>query len=76
MENTHEQTANGNGNPKPDLIARVREGHGKNVSFETVGVAWTRDDGSIYFKPYGKQIIENPVYLFKNKTEQPEENNQ
>ncbi len=62
--NTNE-TQNTNSNPKPDMIAKVKEGRGKNVSFETVGVCWTREDGSIYFKPYGTQIISSPVYLFK-----------
>ena len=69
--NTQEQNTSGNGNknPKPDLIARTREGIGKKAIFETIGVAWTRDEGGFYFKPYGKQIIDRPVYFFKTKTE-------
>lgn len=67
--NTNE-TQNTNNNPKPDMIAKVKEGHGKNVSFETVGVAWTREDGSLYTKFYGNQLITSPVYLFKTNQQQ------
>lgn len=66
---TEKNIPNDNGKAKPDLVARMREGYGKHAGFETVGVAWTREDGSIYFKPYGKQIIDNPIYLFKNETD-------
>ncbi|PJB70257.1 MAG: hypothetical protein CO093_08580 [Alphaproteobacteria bacterium CG_4_9_14_3_um_filter_47_13] len=52
-------------NRGPDFYAKTKEGHGKTVNFEQVGVAWEREDGSIYFKPYGKQVIEGPIYLFK-----------
>ena len=61
-----------NGNPKPDLIAKTKEQHGKHASFDTVGVAWTREDGSIYFKPYGRQVVDRPIYLFPSKTEKTE----
>lgn len=67
--NTNE-TQNTNTNAKPDMIAKVKERYGKNVSFETVGVAWTREDGSIYFKPYGTQVISSPIYLFKTNQQQ------
>ncbi len=53
-----------NGKSKPDLIAKTKEQHGKHATFDTVGVAWTREDGSIYFKPYGRQVIDRPIYLF------------
>ncbi len=62
---------NTKGNPKPDYIAKTREGIGKNASFNWVGAAWNRESGSIYFKPYGKQIIDSPVYLFINKEQEP-----
>ncbi len=63
MDTNEAQTTNKNS--KPDMIAKVKEGHGKNVNFETIGACWTREDGSIYFKPYGTQIISTPVYMFK-----------
>jgi hypothetical protein len=60
------QQPQNNGNAKPDLIAKVKEHNGNNESsFVTIGAAWTREDGSIYFKPYGKQIIDGPIYLFQ-----------
>lgn len=52
------------GSAKPDLIAKVKEGSGENASFHTIGAAWSREDGSIYLKPYGKQILDQPLYLF------------
>jgi hypothetical protein len=30
----------------------------------TVGGAWDRDEGGLYIKLYGKQVIESPIYLF------------
>jgi hypothetical protein len=66
MSTTNEQTQNANA--RPDWVAKTREGHGKNASFEQIGVGWSRPDGSVYFKPYGKQILDKPVYLFKLPT--------
>ncbi len=65
------QENNQNGPTKPDFIAKVKQGYGKQVSFEWVGAAWTREDGSIYFKPYGKQIIDSPIYLFQAQDQDP-----
>jgi hypothetical protein len=42
---TTQENTTTNGNPKPDLIAKTKEQHGKHASFDTVGVAWTREDG-------------------------------
>lgn len=59
-----EQTQD-NGKVKPDLIAKIRERKGDKTSFLTIGAAWTKEeDGSIYIKLYGNQIIEAPFYLF------------
>ena len=60
-----EQTTEPAGNNKPTHIARKRLGRGKTAGFETIGVAWARDDGSLYVKPYGTQIIEGGFYVFR-----------
>ena len=64
MNDNVQKTAATNGNPKPDLIAKTKEGSGKNASFDRVGAAWTREDGSIYLKLHGTQVVNTPIYLF------------
>ena len=49
---------------KPDLIAKIREQKGEQTNFLTIGAAWTKEDGSVYIKLYGNQIIDVPFYLF------------
>lgn len=68
--NTQNQQSKVEQTTKPDLVAKIREGYGKNTRFERIGVAWTKEDGSVYFKPHGKQIIEGLVFLFKIDTEE------
>lgn len=63
-ETDHTQSYNRQSNPKPDRIARTKVGHGKNANFETIGMVWSRDDGSEYVKPYGKQVIDQGFYIF------------
>ncbi len=58
-----EQTQN-NSKTKPDLIAKIREHKGDQTNFLTIGAAWTKEDGGIYVKLYGNQIIDAPFYLF------------
>jgi len=53
-----------NSKTKPDLIAKVREQKDEKTNFLTIGAAWTKEDGSVYIKLYGNQIISEPFYLF------------
>ncbi len=74
MENTTTQNTNtnekGNGTIKPDFIAKTKQGYGKTVSFERVGAAWNREEnGGLYLKFHGTQIIDGPVYLFPANSE-------
>lgn len=72
MENTHTQNTNekSNGTIKPDFIAKTKQGYGKQTSFERVGAAWHREEnGGLYLKFHGTQIIDCPVYLFPASTE-------
>jgi len=41
--------------------------NGKRTEFETLGVAWRREDGGLYIKLHGTQIVEGGFYAFPNK---------
>ena len=57
--------AQSDGAKKPTHIAKVKEGFGKNVSFEQVGVAWDNGDGKLAIQLYGTQMISGKIYLNK-----------
>jgi hypothetical protein len=53
-----EPSARGNGKTKlPTHIAKVRHGFGKKATYERIGVAWRNDDGSLYVKLSGTQVV-------------------
>ncbi len=53
-----ETTARGNGKAKlPTHVAKVRHGYGKKATYERIGVAWLNDDGSLYVKLAGTQLV-------------------
>lgn len=52
---------------KPTHSIRRKFWNGKRTDFETLGVAWERDDGGLYIKLHGKQIIESGFYAFPIK---------
>ena len=54
-----ESNARGNGKaPKlPTHVAKVRHGYGKKATYERIGVAWRNDDGSLYVKLSGTQVV-------------------
>jgi len=62
-ETQTEALPNGNSN-KPTHTLRKRTGRSKNATYETLGVAWVREDGGLYMKLYGTQIIEGGFYAF------------
>jgi len=61
MTNTNQSTeTNARGNDKPKLpthVAKVRHGYGKKATYERIGVAWRNDDGSLYVKLAGTQLV-------------------
>ncbi len=61
MTNTNQATeTNARGNDKPKLpthVAKVRHGYGKKATYERIGVAWRNDDGSLYVKLAGTQLV-------------------
>jgi len=61
---TQENTSNGKSNAKPTHTLRKKVGYGKQTDFETIGAAWVRDDGGLYIKLHGTQIIDSGFYAF------------
>ena len=61
MTNTNQSTeANARSNDKPKLpthVAKVRHGYGKKATYERIGVAWRNEDGSLYLKLSGTQVV-------------------
>ena len=74
MTNTNQATeANARGNDKPRLpthVAKVRHGYGKKATYERIGVAWRNDDGSLYLKLSGTQVVSAlTLYELEDKEE-------
>ena len=61
------QTLNQNASSKPTHNLRKKVGYGKQTEFETIGVAWAREDGGFYVKLHGTQIIDGGFYAFPVK---------
>ena len=53
-----------NGNKLPNFYAKTRHGYGKKASYERIGAAWLTEDGSIYVKLAGKQVVEQGFTLY------------
>ena len=61
---TQENAQNENAKTKPTHNICKKVGYGKQVNFETIGVAWVREDGGFYVKLHGTQIIDSGFYAF------------
>lgn len=48
----------------PTHNIRRKIGYGKQANFETIGVAWERDDGGLYIKLHGIQVVDSGFYAF------------
>ena len=53
-----------NSNNKPDFYAKVRHGFGKKASYERIGAAWRTEDGAIYVKLAGTQVVSQGFTLY------------
>ena len=53
-----------NGNNKPHFYAKTRHGFGKKASYERIGAAWKQEDGAIYVKLAGKQVVDQGFTLY------------
>ena len=74
MTNTNqaaETIARANDKPKlPTHVAKVRHGYGKKATYERIGVAWRNDDGSLYLKLSGTQVVSAlTLYELEDKEE-------
>lgn len=63
---TRQARQNGESNTPTYLVKQMR-GYGKNRNWERLGAAWEKEDGSIYVKLHGTQIVEGGFNLFKNE---------
>src|SRR6202521_3846955 len=67
------ETGNARSNAKtrqPTHVAKVRHGFGKKATYERIGVAWRNDDGSLYVKLSGTQVVSAlTLYELKDKEE-------
>lgn len=62
-----DKTLNQKANSKPTHNLRKKVGYGKNTEFESIGVAWAREDGGFYIKLYGTQVIDGGFYALPIK---------
>lgn len=57
-ETTGTDNTRNNGQARlPTHVAKVRHGYGKKATYERIGVAWRNDDGSLYVKLSGTQVV-------------------
>src|ERR1700674_1885173 len=68
-ETTGTGNARNNGHAKlPTHVAKVRHGYGKKTTYERIGVAWRNDDGSLYVKLSGTQVVSDlTLYELEDK---------
>lgn len=49
----------------PTHVVKMRHGRGKNAHYERIGVAWQNEDGALYVKLHGTQIIDQGFTLYE-----------
>lgn len=49
---------------QPTHIAKMRTGQGEAACFERIGVAWAKDDGSLFVRLHGTQIVSDGFALY------------
>ncbi len=54
-----------NGTNQPAYLVKLRHGFGKKATYERIGVAWLNDDGSVYVKLYGTQVVNQGFTLYR-----------
>ena len=67
MTNETTQTTNARQDRNSNLpthLVKMREGRGKNATYERIGVAWENEDGSLYVKLHGTQIVDRGFTLY------------
>jgi len=64
---TQKNTINEKSSSRPTHNLRKKIGYGKQTDFETIGVAWTRENGGLYIKLYGTQVFDGGFYAIPVK---------
>ena len=49
---------------RPSHSVKLRKGRGDGATFEQIGVAWRRENGTVFCKLAGHQVIDGGFYLF------------
>ena len=50
---------------RPTHVAKIRHGQGRSASFEQIGAAWINEEGAIYVKLNGTQIVDRGFTLYE-----------
>ncbi|WP_035484551.1 hypothetical protein [Geminicoccus roseus] len=48
----------------PTHLAKIRRVEGRKTTFERIGAAWLAEDGSVYVKLHGTQIVTDGFNLY------------
>ncbi len=49
---------------QPTHLAKLRRAEGGRTTFERIGAAWLAEDGSVYVKLHGTQIVSDGFTLY------------
>ena len=70
------QSQGKNAKTRPTHNLCIKQSYGKQAHFETIGVAWEREDSGLYIKLHGTQIIDSGFYAFPIKEQSENESGQ
>ncbi|MBB4267908.1 hypothetical protein [Roseospira visakhapatnamensis] len=63
------------GNPRspnpPDYVVKKRNGRGENATWDRLGVAWRNQNGALYLRFHGTQVLSGGVSLYPVDKTQP-----
>jgi len=62
--NRNRQQAPASAPNQPTHLAKIRKGEGDGATFERIGAAWAKEDGSIFVRLYGTQIVSDGFALY------------
>jgi len=48
----------------PDYVVKKRNGRGENATWDRVGVAWRNQNGALYLRFHGTQVLSGGVSLY------------
>jgi hypothetical protein len=62
-------TSNRRSGNRPDFVVKKRIGGGDRVTWERIGVAWQNENGAIFLRFHGTQVLSGGVSLFRENRE-------